>query len=101
MPEKRDEKGLSTNLRIILFVILVVVAAGVIFFILREKSPDDNPLDKYNADLKIEDVQVLNNTDIAVKIDRNTSEKNIEAVVFVFYDDKGSKITSLRFLLKI
>ncbi len=94
MPEERGEGKFSGKFVIILIVILLIIGAIVGLFFLREKLSNDGSenVDKYQADLMIENVEVLNESGIRVKINNPESEEDIDSVIFIFYDDNGNKI---------
>jgi len=95
MPEKRVRKNISFKFIIILIAILLVVGAIIGLILLRERiSGEENDLEKYDSDLRIQNVEVLNESEIVVEINNPKSDAEIESVVFVFYDDSGRKVTS-------
>jgi hypothetical protein len=50
---------------------LLIIVIAVIFLVIRGLSnpnDDDNPVDRLTADLQISQVEILNNTDLSVKV---------------------------------
>jgi hypothetical protein len=95
MLKRSDSRGLSKSNRILLIVVFALLFIGIIFFavkVIKNKPPEENPLDKYTADLQISEVQIINYTDVNVKIEKGTVEGEIDAINFIFYDDNNYEI---------
>jgi parallel beta-helix repeat protein len=97
--QPKENTGISKSTKVLLILAIFLMSVGLIFLLIRgiiHHNPVDNPIQKFNADLKISKVEMLNYTDISIKLDRNESEENIEAIVFIFYDSDDSEITRRR-----
>ncbi|MGY4884184.1 MAG: hypothetical protein ACP5NZ_01240, partial [Nanobdellota archaeon] len=92
-PEKKQEKTtLSTSTKILVTFSLLLLSALVVFLIVKGISndndkDDEDPLEKFNADLKISNAQLLNYSDINVNVNKPDEEDNVEAIIFIFYDN--------------
>ncbi|MGY4884091.1 MAG: hypothetical protein ACP5NZ_00770, partial [Nanobdellota archaeon] len=85
MPEKGGERVFSFKFVIILIVILLIIGAIVGLFFLREKLSNGKgeEVDKYQADLRIENVEITNESEISVRINNPESEEEIDSVIFI------------------
>ncbi|MGY4884798.1 MAG: hypothetical protein ACP5NZ_04440, partial [Nanobdellota archaeon] len=85
MPEKGGERVFSFKFVIVLIVILLIIGAIVGLFFLREKISNGKgeEVDKYQADLRIENVEITNESEISVRINNPESEEEIDSVIFI------------------
>ena len=95
MIKRCERNGLSTIIVTFIIILFVLVAVGIVWFVTRNDNsgkPEQASLGKLTADLKISQVEVLNNTYLSVKVDKGTVEGEMKAVNFIFYDKDGKEI---------
>ena len=93
--DNKNSVGLSKSTKSLLIVVIAIMVIVIIFLVVRGLSnPNDNgnPVDRLTADLKISQVEITNNTDLSVKVDKGTVEGELKAVNFIFYDENGKEI---------
>lgn len=72
---------------IILFIIIFLVIMGII-----KGGSGGSSLDKFTADLKISEVQIINYTHISVAVEKGDSGEKFDSVNFIIYDDDNYEI---------
>ena len=90
-----NRKGLSTIVSTLLILLLVFVAVGILWSVVRtfiQSGSEEVSLGKFTLDLQIDSVAVndTNNT-VYVKVQRNVGTGNFSALKFVFSDDSESE----------
>jgi hypothetical protein len=94
--------GLSKSTKTLLIIVIVIMVIAVIFLVIRGLSnPNDNgnPVDRLTADLKISQVEILNNTNLNVKVEEGIVEGEIQAINFIFYNEDGKEIKRSKVLI--
>ncbi len=89
---KRGKKGLSTIVATLIVVLLVFVAVGILWVVLRNfisGGAEQISLGKLTLNMQIENVQYINDANISVKVKRNTGAGNFTGINFVIYDSSG------------
>ncbi|MGY4884183.1 MAG: hypothetical protein ACP5NZ_01235, partial [Nanobdellota archaeon] len=92
-PEKKQEKTtLSISTKFLVVLSLLALSALVVFLIVKgisngDDKDNEDPLEKFNADLKISNAQLLNYSDINVNVNKPDEEDNVESIIFIFYDN--------------
>ena len=81
-----NNRGLSTIVATLLILLLVMVAVGIIWVVVRnviQSGTEQISLGKYTLDLQIEQVQKISDSQINVKLKRNAGDGE-----FVFFKQK-------------
>ena len=74
MMKRSDKKSLSTIVTTLLILLLIFVAIGIIWIVVKKvivEGSEQVSLGKFTLDLKITQVQTIDNNTIKVKIKRN------------------------------
>ena len=69
--------GLSKSTKTLLIIVIAIMVIAVIFLVVKglsspNKNTNETALDSFSADLQISQVEILNNTDLNVKVDEGT-----------------------------
>src|SRR4030042_2774334 len=87
--------NLSTSTKALLVIVVILIFAAAIFIVIKSinnDKPGNNPVDKFTADLKISDVEIMNYTDISIKMNPPATKDNVDSIIFIFYDVNNSEI---------
>jgi hypothetical protein len=96
MLNKKRKGAWSNSLTILVGVLLLIVVIGIIFIVVKGGEKESS-LNKYQADLKIADVLIVNTSDVYIRIEKGDEEEkdDLQSVMFVFYDNKNKEITKI------
>jgi hypothetical protein len=98
---EKSSGSLSKSTKTLLIVVIAIMLIAVIFLVVRglsNKNNNETPVDKLTADLQISQVEIVNNTDLNVKVGEGTVEGTMQAINFIFYDENGAKILTRKIL---
>ena len=93
MFNRGDSRGLSKVGAIILIILLVLILAA--FFFVKNvvlKGSEERTLGKYTLDLKISQVQVIENNSLLVMIKRNQGKGEFVGIDFIVEDGKNKEV---------
>ena len=93
-----NKRGLSTIVATLIIILLVLVAVGLIWVVVRnviQDSAEQVQLGRFTLDLSIEQVQ-LNENQVSVKLKRNAGDGDFVALKFVV-DDWIIQIRKIKF----
>ena len=94
-----NKRGLSTIVTSLLLILLVIVAVGIVWIVVRnvlQGGTEGIFLDKFTIDAQIKNVQVDNQTNsIDLTVKRNSGEGEITGLKFIFYNETASEIIEL------
>mgnify|MGYP001573405471 CR=1 FL=1 len=88
------KRGLSGVVTTLIIVLLVLVAIGVIWMVVRnviDKGTEQIELGQFSLDLQIKKVQVQNGNVTVIVVRRNPGEGNFVGMNFVFSDGQNSE----------
>jgi len=91
--KRGSKKALSTIVSTLLILLLVFVAIGILWVVVKgliEDSTETISLGKYTLDLKIDQVSINQNS-VSVKVKRNPGEGDFVKIKFIFSDGKNSE----------
>ena len=100
---KRGKKGLSTIVATLIIILLVLVAVGIIWVVIRnviQDGAEQVSLGKFTLDLKIEQVQIINDNQVNIKVKRNAGAGDFVSLKFIIEDSAGSEVIELNSSLK-
>jgi hypothetical protein len=95
MIKECGKKGLSTIVATLLIILLTLVAVGIIWIVVRnviQGGSEQISLGKFTLDLKISQVQKINDSALSVTIKRNAGEGDFVGISFVVEDDTGTEV---------
>ncbi|MGY4884083.1 MAG: hypothetical protein ACP5NZ_00710 [Nanobdellota archaeon] len=84
-------------IKITLVILLALVAIAVIWFGIRailNTSSNNTSIGKYNSDLRISQVQMLDYEDVNVKVTRTSLKNELEGVSFIVYNKEDDQMIS-------
>ena len=84
MMEKRGAISTKHSLILILIIIVTMIILVLIFFSGRFFKTDKSLLSKVNLDLKIKDVNIVNNNSLKVTVKCNKVQENLIGIRIVF-----------------
>jgi len=90
-----NKRGLSTIVTTLLILLLIFVAIGIIWIVVKKvivEGSEQVSLGKFTLDLKITQVQTIDNNTIKVKIKRNQGAGDFVALSFIFDDGTNSEV---------
>src|SRR3989344_7184066 len=90
-----DNRGLSTIVATLLILLLVMVAVGIIWVVVRnviQSGTEQISLGKYTLDLQIEQVQKISDSQINVQLKRNAGAGDFVGLKFVVEDNDGTEV---------
>lgn len=94
MVERGDKKGLSTIVATLIIILLVLVAVGILWVVIRnviKSGSEEISLGKLTVSLKIEKAQILNEENISVTVKREAGKGEISGLLFVIEDEGNSE----------
>ena len=77
MLKRNDKRGLSTIVATLLIILLTLVAVGIIWVVVRnviQGGSEQISLGKFTLDLKISQVQRINDSALSITLKRNVGE---------------------------
>ena len=89
----KNKRGLSLIITILMIVLLIFVAIGIVWFVIRnvlEEGAEGISLQSFNVDLKIQNAFVEEDN-ISVNVKRNPGKGNLVGIKFIFYDGTESE----------
>jgi hypothetical protein len=95
MLKRNDKRGLSTIVATLLIILLTLVAVGIIWVVVRnviQGGSEQISLGKFTLDLKISQVQKINDSALSVTLKRNAGEGDFVGISFVVEDDTGTEV---------
>jgi len=95
-PNNQDKKKNIDKTKILAIISIAVILAIIIAFIVIGIKAKNKPklkenledLDNFNADLKISNVVLLNESNLAVEVQELDEQENLKSVIFVFYENE-------------
>lgn len=81
------KRGLSNNIKIFLLILLIVITAIIIILVIRKSI--DTPADKLTLKLKTEEVRIINENTLGVKVAVDSGDGKISGINFVI--DNGEQ----------
>ena len=96
-----NKRGLSTIVTSLLLILLVIVAIGIVWVVIRNvlsENVEEISLDKFTTDLEIKQAQV-NVDSINIKVKRNTGGGDVVGLKFIFEDGENSEIIEVTQIL--
>src|SRR3989344_8465854 len=90
-----DNRGLSTIVAILLMLLLVMVAVGIIWVVVKnviQSGAEQISLGKYTLDLQIEQVQKVDDSNINVKLKRNAGDGEFVGISFIIDDGDSTEV---------
>jgi len=97
-----NKRGLSTIVATLIIILLVLVAVGVVWIVVRNvisEGAEQVSLGKFTLDLSIEQVQ-LGENQISVKVKRNSGEGDFVALKFILDDGDLTEVVEYNGSLK-
>ena len=91
---KRGNKGLSTIVSTLLIILLVLVAVGIVWVVVRnvlQQNSERIMLGRMTVDLEIFKADVIDFTHIGVVVKRNPGRGEISGIVFIAYNTDESE----------
>ena len=91
----KNQKGLSAIVATLIIILLVLVAAGIIWVVVRsivQEGAEGIELGRFTLDLEIKRVQIENGDVTVVVVKRNPGQGNLIGMNFVFSDGINSEI---------
>ena len=88
------KRGLSTVVTTLIIIVLVLVAAGMVWVVIRNllsSGSDEISIERFAIDLEITSVE-KGGTFLYVKVKRNVGEGDLVAIKFILSDDKNSEV---------
>jgi hypothetical protein len=92
--KKEDIRGLSTVVATLLIILLVLVAAGIIWVVVRNvmtKNTESVSLGQFTISLEIVSIRQTPQ-DVNIKVRRNAGEGEIEGIVFSIFDGEETHL---------
>jgi len=99
---KGCKKGLSTIVATLIIVLLVFVAVGILWVVLRNfigSGAEQISLGKLTINMEIKQVQIINETNINVVLKRNAGAGNFTGISFVIYDINGDNSEVVKLIM--
>ena len=90
---RRGKRGLSTIVATLIIILLVLVATGIIWVVVRnviKGNAEQIDLGKLTLDLNIEKIGISGD-DISITLKRNTGKGNFVALMFLVEDGSNSE----------
>ena len=98
-----SKRGLSTIVATLLILLLVMVAVGIIWIVVRnviQSGTEQISLGKYTLDLQIEQVQKVDDSNINVKLKRNAGDGEFVGISFIIDDGDSTEVIKQNISLK-
>ena len=92
--KKGDNRGLSTIVATLLIILLVLVAVGIIWVVVRTmiaNNAEQISLGKFTINLEIVSIKQTN-LDVNIKVKRNVGEGDLEGILFSIFDGQNTHI---------
>lgn len=96
MMEKRGAISTKHSLILILIIIVTMIILVLIFFSGKFFKKDKSLLSKVNLDLKIKDVNIVNNNSLKVTVKCNKVQENLIGIRIVFEKSYASETVDVR-----
>ncbi len=90
----KNKRGLSTVIATLIIVLLVIVASGIIWMVIRdliEKNAAQISLSKITTNLEIESIKTTGNN-LNVKVKRGSGQGTITGLKFIIYDGEHTTV---------
>ncbi|MFA5764503.1 MAG: hypothetical protein WC915_06880, partial [archaeon] len=94
-PTMVEKKGLSTIVATLLIILLTLVAVGIIWVVVRnviQGGAEQISLGKLTLDLKLSQVQRINDSALTVTVKRNVGDGEFVGISFIIEDDSSSQV---------
>jgi len=95
---RSSKKALSTIVATLIILLLVMVAVGIVWVVVRnviQQGAEQVSLGKLTLDMKISQVQKVNDTNVNVKVKRNSGEGDFVAISFIVDDGTNSEVVTV------
>jgi cysteine-rich repeat protein len=92
--KRENKKGLSTIVATLLIILLVLVAVGIVWVVVKnvlQQNSEKIMLGRVTVDLEISKADVINFTHIGVIVKRNVGRGEISGIVFIAYNTDESE----------
>jgi hypothetical protein len=94
MLKRGDSRGLSTIVATLIIILLVLVATGIIWIVIRnvvKGGSEQISLGKFTLDLEISQVKNINDSALNITVKRNSGKGEFIAIVFVIEEEDNSE----------
>ena len=91
-----NKRGLSLIVTTLILVVLVLVAIGIIWYVIRNVisgGTEEIAIGKFLVDADIQNVDIDNSTNnVSLTVKRNPGRGDVSGMKFIFYDGVNSEI---------
>jgi hypothetical protein len=103
MVERENKKGLSTIVATLLIILLVLVAVGIIWVVLKnviQDGAEQVSLGKMTLNLEILQIQKINDSALNVKVKRNAGDGEFVGINFIIDDGENTEVVKTNISLR-
>jgi hypothetical protein len=91
------KRGMAKGIKVALLILLIFVSIVIIWFGMKailNSGSQNGFLDRYNSDLRILQVQMVDYEDVSIKVKKTSYDDGIKGVNFVVYDGEGNEMAT-------
>ena len=101
--KEKSSKGLSAIVATLLMVLLTLVAVAIIWIVVKnviQNNAEQVSLGKFTLDLKISEVQNINDSALSLVVKRNPGEGDFVGINFIVEDDENTEVIKMEVSMK-